>query len=43
MLGARLVDRGVRRLTLTAEGRAFLPRARQIIESYAAGASVANG
>ncbi len=35
-LGARLVDRGVRRLTLTAEGRAFLPRARSILASFAA-------
>ena len=42
-LGVRLVDRGVRRLTLTAEGRAFLPRAQVILESYAAGTSAANG
>ena len=42
-LGVRLVDRGVRRLTLTAEGRAFLPRARDILTSYAAVAGESRG
>jgi len=42
-LGVRLVDRGVRRLTLTAEGRAFLPRARDILTSYAAAAGESRG
>ena len=42
-LGVRLVDRGVRRLTLTAEGRAFLPRVRDILTSYAAVAGESRG
>jgi DNA-binding transcriptional LysR family regulator len=34
-LGARLVDRSVRRFTLTPAGRRFLPRARAMLEALA--------
>lgn len=36
-LGVRLVDRSVRRLTLTREGEAFLPEARVLVEALAHG------
>lgn len=36
-LGVRLIDRSVRRLTLTPEGRAFLPQARVIVRELERG------